>query len=269
MKTNEEKHYESQLQWTESRFSNEHELKRFMVTEQVIPDDVISLLDIGCGNGAFLEHLEKYRINLKLQGIERSNTALESAVCKAPIFEGSVDSLSFDNGSFDIVSALEVIEHLPFTVYEAALKELERISKEYILISVPYRENRVKALCPYCKCEFNPDYHLRIFSEEDLDDLFDEFKPISKEIVYIKDYWLLSEIRRLKWKFSKRWRSDFLCPQCGFNSNDDSQIIASNKASATASEGSLKALGKKIIPNKNVPFWIVALYQNKNIQHPS
>ncbi|TAL55686.1 MAG: SAM-dependent methyltransferase [Nanoarchaeota archaeon] len=54
---------------------------------------------------------------------------------KKGIIKQDVQKLTFKNNSFDIVTCFEVLEHVPDPV--RAMKELQRVSKHRLLISVP------------------------------------------------------------------------------------------------------------------------------------
>ena len=262
-KSNEELYYENNVElWKKELFlENEHQLKRFSTLHDLIPHSVTSILDVGCGNGAFFAYLEERNMQLKLMGLERSKIGNNMVVCHAPVHNGTIEQIPYGDNSFDLISALEVIEHLPFGVYETGLKEIERVAKDYILISVPYKESRIKAICPYCQCKFNPDYHMREFDENSMKTLFNKFVQIAEAKVYIDDYWFLPFFRRLKWRFSKQWLPNFLCPQCGFhqsNSRKDSNINFSK-----GRYNNMKKIAKKMTPHKKLPFWLISLYQKK------
>jgi hypothetical protein len=104
------------------------------------------LLDIGTGRGAFLWPLLHEFPNLMVStvdmlehrvtdiqavrdgGIERLSSAL-----------GDATDLPFEDNSFKVVTALEVLEHIPKT--EVALREICRVSSEFVVISVPSKED--------------------------------------------------------------------------------------------------------------------------------
>ncbi len=72
----------------------------------------ISLLDIGCGMGLFLFKAKKQ--NFKTLGLELSSFAVDFAISKGlNVQNNSIFSNSFKENSFDVISAKEVIEHLP------------------------------------------------------------------------------------------------------------------------------------------------------------
>jgi hypothetical protein len=52
----------------------------------------------------------------------------------------SIEALPFDDDSFDVVSCMEVLEHLPDEIYEQGLAELRRVCRGQLLMTVPYRE---------------------------------------------------------------------------------------------------------------------------------
>lgn len=98
-----------------------------------------SVADIGCGEGFGLSVLAENKIGKTYIGLDNSATALKVAKKIHPRFkylEGSIYNTPFKDNSFDLVVCSEVLEHLEKP--EQALAELSRISKKYVLISVPY-----------------------------------------------------------------------------------------------------------------------------------
>ncbi len=84
------------------------------------------ILDVGCGTGANLELLSKYG---EAEGVDVSPAAL--AFCRARglenVRQGEAEKLPYDDGSFDLVTALDVVEHLDDDV--AGLREMRRVLK--------------------------------------------------------------------------------------------------------------------------------------------
>ena len=93
------------------------------------------LLDIGCGNGYFLYYFSK-RTNAV--GLDFSRQMLAQNPCEN-LVQGSALSLPFSDNSFDIVFCSNLLHHIknPTNV----IKEMKRISKKYIVISEPNRNN--------------------------------------------------------------------------------------------------------------------------------
>jgi ubiquinone/menaquinone biosynthesis C-methylase UbiE len=55
-----------------------------------------------------------------------------------PDFVEDVRNLPFKDNKFDLVTCFEVLEHLPWEDLEKAISELKRVSKNKIIISIPY-----------------------------------------------------------------------------------------------------------------------------------
>lgn len=81
------------------------------------------ILDVGCGTGANLEMLEKFG---RAEGVDVSDEALEFCRAKGlKAHKGLAEKLPFADESFDLVTALDVVEHLDDDV--AGLREMRRV----------------------------------------------------------------------------------------------------------------------------------------------
>jgi SAM-dependent methyltransferase len=214
-------YYEHAADWRlERHLESKEELRRFEVTAALISPNAERLLDVGTGNGAFLSFLEERSGSLHLYGLERSKTAIAASRCRAEIIEGSIDALPFPDRAFDTVTALEVIEHLPHSVYPKALAEMARVASMQVLISVPYRERRLMVACPECGCRFSPIFHMRTFDEHELDGLVPGFRLARCEYVSGDIHWLLTDlatrVRALRDRIAGIIRVRTTCPQCGY-----------------------------------------------------
>lgn len=83
------------------------------------------ILDVGCGTGANLEMLAQFG---ESEGVDVSDDALEFCKVKGlKAHKGLAEKLPFADESFDVVAALDVIEHLDDDI--AGLKEMRRVMK--------------------------------------------------------------------------------------------------------------------------------------------
>jgi SAM-dependent methyltransferase len=83
------------------------------------------ILDVGCGTGANLEMLANFGV---AEGVDVSDDALEFCRAKGlKTHKGLAEKLPFPDESFDLVTALDVVEHLDDDV--AGLKEMHRVLK--------------------------------------------------------------------------------------------------------------------------------------------
>ncbi len=99
------------------------------------PQSAIRILDVGCGTGGNLEMLAKCGA---AEGVDVSDDALEFCKRKGlKARKGLAESLPFDDESFDVVTALDVVEHLDDDV--AGLNEMYRVLRRggKTLIFVP------------------------------------------------------------------------------------------------------------------------------------
>lgn len=82
------------------------------------------ILDVGCGTGANLELLANFGA---AEGVDISAEAL--SFCRqrglASVKQGPAEALPYDDASFDVVTALDVVEHLDDDL--AGLKEMHRV----------------------------------------------------------------------------------------------------------------------------------------------
>lgn len=104
------------------------------VTSIVERLEVQTILDAGCGEGFVISRLA----GKNMVGLDISMSALDIARAHnpdTPFAVGDIYSMPFKPESFDLVFALEVMEHLHDP--EKAMLEMGRMSKRYCLLSVP------------------------------------------------------------------------------------------------------------------------------------
>ena len=94
------------------------------------------ILDVGCGTGANLKMLAAHG---RAEGVVFSQLAVD--FCRERGLDsvklGAVEQLPYENGSFDLVTALDVVEHLDDDV--AGLREIRRVLRRdgRVLLFVP------------------------------------------------------------------------------------------------------------------------------------
>lgn len=97
-----------------------------------------SVLDVGCGEGFTMKRLKNAKIGTSWEGVEYLDRAIEIGKKIHPdlkIIQGDIYRLPYKANSFDLVVCTEVLEHLEYP--KKALLELVRVSKKYVLLSVP------------------------------------------------------------------------------------------------------------------------------------
>ena len=240
--------------------TSEVNLQRMQETVSALPAGITNLLDVGCGFGHFLRAVRDIR-GISGAGVEITEEKVEYArrVFGLEVQVASVDALTFPDQSFDAVSALEVIEHLPLAQYAQGRAELVRVARRWILVSVPWREHRRNLLCPECGCEFNPNLHLRSFRDSDFPGLFPGFvlrslAPLGEQRVAPRWFKALMARRR------SVWPTFAVCPACGYK--DQSAIATPTSAVGHDGEGKPRRvawLRDRIL--RTQPCWYLALYE--------
>jgi ubiquinone/menaquinone biosynthesis C-methylase UbiE len=217
----------------------------------LIPNCVNSVLDVGCGDGCIINRL--HNAGYESYGVDISSKALSYVKCRKKRM--SCDNLQFKDNSFDLIISSEIIEHLEDTVFMETLKEMERVTKKYIIISVPYDEFLRSRMtrCLFCKKEHHIYNHLRSFSDKDLGNLFKNFRIVDKRYTgKIKvSYWFEKILRYNLGNFYIN-KKTALCPYCGKkNSLKRKYNLFSLMAAASV----------RIIPRREKPHWACVLYQ--------
>ena len=100
-----------------------------------LPADA-SVLDAGCGSGRTLEELSPYG---DVYGIELDPGAADVARARGrgEVQIGRLEDLPWEDGRFDLITCLDVIEHTPDD--RVTLRELRRVSRPggFLLVTVP------------------------------------------------------------------------------------------------------------------------------------
>jgi len=72
---------------------------------------------------------------LRSRGVSVRTIDISSAA--KPDYIGSVTSLPFKDGAFDVVLCAEVLEHLPFEQFRNATRELRRVTASHVVLTLP------------------------------------------------------------------------------------------------------------------------------------
>jgi 2-polyprenyl-3-methyl-5-hydroxy-6-metoxy-1,4-benzoquinol methylase len=99
-----------------------------------------SVLDVGCGEGIVTERIARELDDAPVVGIDAADARLKHEWTRRErenlsFVTGSAYSLDFEDDSFDLVCALEVLEHLERP--RDALAEMVRVARGALLLSVP------------------------------------------------------------------------------------------------------------------------------------
>jgi len=141
----------------------------------LIPEDVETIIDIGCGNGLITNELGRV---YKTLGVDINESKLKFVETEK--LKSSCDNIDRPDASFDLVFSSEMIEHLDEDLFNKTLNEFNRLSKKYILITVPNKEPLHKLIvkCESCGELYHKNGHLRKFTKESVKDLHPNWEVI-------------------------------------------------------------------------------------------
>jgi 2-polyprenyl-3-methyl-5-hydroxy-6-metoxy-1,4-benzoquinol methylase len=99
-----------------------------------------SVLDVGCGEGVLTERWAARLGDRPVVGLDLEDPKLQAewATRRRDNLSFQVNSaaaLPFADGSFDLATAIEVLEHVPDP--ERTLSEMARVARGHLLVSVP------------------------------------------------------------------------------------------------------------------------------------
>lgn len=123
-----------------------------------------SLLDVGSGRGVFLwpfletfPDKEVHCVDLLPHRVELHRTVAAGGVFDLHPHEGDVRTMDLPDGSVDVVTMLEVLEHIPDVA--GAIRNAVRMARQYVVVTVP------------AKADDNPE-HIHLLTKDILTDLF-------------------------------------------------------------------------------------------------
>ena len=96
-----------------------------------------SLLDVGCGHGIFLDAYAG--------GPRAGVDIVDRGEHDWPFQVADADALPFADASWDTVSAQEMLEHQADGKVDDVLRELRRVTRKRLLVTVPFCERRLKS----------------------------------------------------------------------------------------------------------------------------
>src|SRR5271166_2096238 len=257
-----------------------HGRRKAQLFAALLPAGCRSVLDAGGGTGwATIGLRQKCHVVTLDSTVESLRHASGNKIL------GSVDALPCADRSFDLVISSQVLEHLPDDALDKARREMMRVARHYLLVSVPYRESLEarEVRCGVCRMVFHPDYHCRSFAEEDLAKLFPRWQ--------LAEWHVFGALRRgvgvvasRGWRRARDVRPAYvgtLCPGCGnqghaipaFPPRGKQRIV---RRVLTALRLRLKRYlglpdGKQyatFLPQGVAPFWIAALFAREESSVP-
>ncbi len=126
--------------YTETNFITRKLIENFyLAIKNIAPkDDVKKVLEVGCGHGFSTKYIREIFRGATVEASDYQDYLIEDAKINNPdinISKESIYELNRLKDSFNLVLSLEVMEHLEDP--ERALEEIERVTNNYCILSVP------------------------------------------------------------------------------------------------------------------------------------
>ena len=240
-----------------------HIVAKARIILDIIPQECRIIADIGCGQGAITNVLaERYA----LIGVDISQEGLKHLSPETSPILASAGSIPLRDQSVDLVLSSELLEHLPDEVFLKAVSEIKRISRKYILITVPDKENLRKRYtkCNACGAEFHIYGHLRAFNLSKLARYFDDYTIRYFTLCGVPDKKSFNILSYLKNRLANSYFSitsvSLLCPACGkvldfsFKRNFVQRVILFALTE-------LQRILNLLLKRKAEPDWLVVLFE--------
>jgi len=137
-----ENQYEQPYHWMLTKnIKTLYELRTELVLNLIKPLNKKKCLDVGCGDGKFTSALVACGA-LEITAVDFSEKALRFARCLVPdvlFLKMDYTNMHLRDHYFDIVTCLDVLEHLPSDKIYCAINEMVRVLKRkgILIVSVP------------------------------------------------------------------------------------------------------------------------------------
>jgi hypothetical protein len=191
---------------------SDRERERLARTAEMLPRDAATCLEIGFKDQRVSSILARYDlVSIDLPGETPASIT-------HPLAFATIAALPFRNGAFDLSVCTEVLEHLEDEVLADGVAELARVSRRYVLVSVPNRQRVWNELskCPACGFVVNAMGHLHHFDEARLAALFPDFKPLRFGVAGSTEGYAPDLLYRIRSRVGNAWHPcTWGCFRCG------------------------------------------------------
>lgn len=175
-----------------------------------------SVLDVGTYYGDFLKmSIVKYKVygtDINSKRVELANQKIVNNTVVIDFKDGKLHK--FRDKSIDTVVCMEVIEHVYDDV--RAIKELKRVARLRVIITLPFNEEILKEVCIHCGEETPRSGHLHSYNLDNINEIEKEigikfkkrfigfrYNIINKVIFSLKNYYLISFLEKILYKLFK------------------------------------------------------------------
>jgi SAM-dependent methyltransferase len=148
-----------------------------------------TLLDVGCGDGRFLREVDDRLSGKELSGVDSSSRAISLAKALNPDLNFQAADIMEDRlpGDFDVVTLIEVLEHIPVDAAPHFLTAVSRLQQPggRLYLTVPHTNRSVQKK------------HFQHFNRDTLSDIIEKHYEIREMFFFDRKSWHLKWLRGL------------------------------------------------------------------------
>lgn len=105
---------------------------------EVLKTEGKEILVVGVGNKTVSNYLKTLSDYLVDKDMKVTTADLDENLNPDRICDVSRLTETFDSNSFDTVLCAEVLEHVPFNKFDKSLRELGKVTRDWVILSLPY-----------------------------------------------------------------------------------------------------------------------------------
>ncbi len=102
-----------------------------------------TVLDVGCGEGAWYPHLRALRPNVRYAGIDPSDYTVARFGAERNITKGSLTELRNRSGKYDLVVCSDVLHYVPDAELRRGITHLHRLTGGLAFLEVLTKEDEI------------------------------------------------------------------------------------------------------------------------------
>ncbi len=102
------------------------------------------ILVVGVGNKTVPNYLKTISEYSPHKNLEVTTADIDENLNPDHVCDVAELSETFENEKYDTILCAEVLEHLPFEKFEESLEELYKVSKKWVILSVPYAGENIR-----------------------------------------------------------------------------------------------------------------------------
>jgi SAM-dependent methyltransferase len=230
----------------------------------LVPEGVRKVIDLGCGDGSLTNVLAE---RFEVVGVDSSPVGISHLSHRARSIVASADNVPFPDQSFDLVLSSELLEHLANDILRGVIREIGRLARTYILISVPNGEKLRRRLtrCASCGATYHIYVHLQSYDLRRIGNLFPDFEISAHAVCGSLEPPSIEILSIAKHRLANRYfyvdSVALVCPYCGAELKPGPRSMPQKAVGVVLDRLEKGAL--RLARTKPCPDWLIVLFRRR------